>query len=48
MSRNPLRLTDYLGHILESIQKIQNYCDDVDEVEFLSTPMLQDAVIRNS
>ena len=47
MSRDPLRLTDYLGHILESIQKIQTYCDDVDEVGFLANPMLQDAVIRN-
>ena len=47
MSRDPLRLTDYLGHILESIRKIQTYCSDVDEVGFLGTPMLQDAVIRN-
>jgi uncharacterized protein with HEPN domain len=31
MSRYPLRLADYLGHILDAIKQIQNYCEDVDE-----------------
>jgi hypothetical protein len=26
MSRDPLRLGDYLGHILDAIKQIQNYC----------------------
>ena len=47
MSRDPLRLADYLGHILESISHIQNYCEDIDEVSFLKNRMVQDAVIRN-
>lgn len=47
MSRDPLRLGDYLDHILEAIRKISTYCADVDEVEFLINTMLQDAVIRN-
>ena len=47
MSRDPLRLGDYLGHILEAISQIQNYCDDLDEVTFLKNRMIQDAVIRN-
>jgi uncharacterized protein with HEPN domain len=47
MSRDPLRLGDYLDHILEAIRKISTYSADVDEVEFLSNTMLQDAVIRN-
>ncbi len=47
MSRDPLRLADYLGHILESISQIQNYCEDIDEVSFLENRMVQDAVIRN-
>ena len=47
MSRDPLRLRDYLGHILEAISQIQNYCEDIDEVSFLTTRMIQDAVIRN-
>ena len=47
MSRDPLRLGDYLGHILEAISQIQNYCKDLDEVTFLKNRMIQDAVIRN-
>jgi uncharacterized protein with HEPN domain len=30
MSRDPLRLGDYLDHILEAIRKISTYCADVD------------------
>ncbi|MEK6982024.1 MAG: DUF86 domain-containing protein [Candidatus Micrarchaeota archaeon] len=37
----------YLSHILESINKINNYLDGVDKEEFLDTNMLKDAVIRN-
>jgi len=47
MSRDPLRLRDYLGHILEAISQIHKYCEDIDEVSFLSNRMIQDAVIRN-
>ena len=47
MSRDPLRLNDYLGHILEAISRIHEYLEDVDEVEFLSNHLIQDAVIRN-
>ena len=47
MSRDPLRLRDYLGHILEAISQIQCYCEDIDEVSFLTNRMIQDAVIRN-
>ena len=47
MIRDPLRLGDYLGHILEAISQIKNYCEDIDEVTFLKNRMIQDAVIRN-
>ena len=47
MSRDPLRLGDYLGHILEAISQIQSYCEGIDEVSFLTNRMIQDAVIRN-
>jgi uncharacterized protein with HEPN domain len=47
MSRDPLRLRDYLGHILEAISQIHKYCEDIDEVSFLNHRMIQDAVIRN-
>ena len=32
MSRGPQRLPDYLGHILEAIERIQRYVQDIDEV----------------
>ena len=47
MSRDPLRTADYLRHILEAIARIQKYCDDMDEVAFLSSDLVQDAVVRN-
>lgn len=47
MSRDPQRLPDYLGHILEAIERIHTYVEDVDEVGFLSSKIVQDAVIRN-
>ncbi|MFN9194741.1 MAG: DUF86 domain-containing protein [Pseudomonadota bacterium] len=47
MSRDPQRLPDYLGHILEAIERIQTYVADVDEVGFLASKIIQDAVIRN-
>ena len=47
MSRDPLRLRDYLGHILEAVSQIHKYCEDIDEVSFLANRMIQDAVIRN-
>ena len=47
MSRDPQRLPDYLGHILEAIERIHAYVADVDEVGFLSSKIVQDAVIRN-
>jgi uncharacterized protein with HEPN domain len=47
MSRDRQRLHDYLGHILEAIERIDRYTDDMDEVAFLQDEMAQDAVIRN-
>ena len=47
MSRDPLRLADYLGHILEAITQIQTYCEDIDEVSFITNRLIQDAVVRN-
>lgn len=47
MSRDPLRLPDYLGHIREAIERIYRYCEGIDEAGFLNDSMVQDAVIRN-
>ncbi|MCX2863582.1 DUF86 domain-containing protein [Paucibacter sp. PLA-PC-4] len=47
MSRHPQRLSDYLGHILDAIDRILRYTADLDEAGFLASEMVQDAVIRN-
>ena len=47
MSNNQQRLIDYLGHILEAIERIQRYTEECDEATYLRSEMLQDAVIRN-
>lgn len=48
MSRTDiLRVPDYLGHILEAIERIHLYIEDIDEVAFLEDKKTQDAVIRN-
>jgi len=47
MSHDAQRLADYLGHILEAIERIDRYTEDIDEVAFLQNEMAQDAVIRN-
>jgi uncharacterized protein with HEPN domain len=47
MKSGQQRLPDYLGHILEAIERIGRYTDDIDENGFLQDEMAQDAVIRN-
>jgi uncharacterized protein with HEPN domain len=47
MTRDKLRLANYLAHILEAIERIERYTGDISEVEFLENEMTQDAVIRN-
>jgi uncharacterized protein with HEPN domain len=47
MSHDQQRLIDYLGHILEAIERIHGYVEDVDEVRFLENTMVQDAIVRN-
>ena len=42
-----LRLADYLGHIVESIDRIQRYVSELDEQGFLRDEKSQDAVVRN-
>lgn len=41
------RLPDYLDHILDAIDRIFRYVEDVDEPGFLVDAKTQDAVIRN-
>ena len=42
-----MRLADYLSHIIEAMDRIAIYTDDMSETSFLKTTMVQDAVIRN-
>lgn len=42
-----LRLSDYLGHIVQAIDRIQRYVDDMTEPTFFLDEKTQDAVIRN-
>lgn len=42
-----LRLSIYLQHILQAIERIEDYVADCDEVVFLQDLKTQDAVIRN-
>lgn len=45
--RDAQRLADYLGHILQAIERINRYTEDMGEIVFLEDEMAQDAVIRN-
>jgi len=47
MSHDRHRLGDYLDHILEAIDRIDRYTEDMTEATFLENQMVQDAVIRN-
>ena len=47
MTKDEQRLADYLAHILEAIERIEEYVSDIDEVAFLENKLVQDAVIRN-
>lgn len=42
-----LRAMDYLGHIVEAIDRIHRYVEDMTEVTFLDNEKTQDAVVRN-
>jgi uncharacterized protein with HEPN domain len=42
-----LRLTEYLGHIVQATDRIQRYVSDMTESIFLLDEKTQDAVIRN-
>lgn len=42
-----LRAMDYLGHIVEAIDRIQRYVEDMTELTFLDDEKTQDAVVRN-
>lgn len=47
MADDLLRVTEYLGHILQAIGRIKRYTAGMDETAFLGDELVQDAVIRN-
>jgi len=47
MSRDPLRLADYLGHVAEAIERITRYTENMTLGQFSSDELVQDAVTRN-
>ena len=47
MTRDQQRLADYLAHIVEAIERIERYTEDMGAAEFLNNLLVQDAVIRN-
>ena len=50
MTRDAQRLVDYLGHILEAIERIEHYVADLDEMGFLqqTRPRRGDSQFRDS
>jgi uncharacterized protein with HEPN domain len=47
MSRHPERAQDYLEHILEALERIQQYTAGKSAFDFMADTLLQDAVLRN-
>lgn len=47
MSNKAPRLPDYLGHIVEAIDRIESYIGDTPKADFKKNQLLIDAVIRN-
>ena len=45
--KDQLRLADYLHHMVEAIDRIFLYTEDIDEAGFLTDSKTQDAIIRN-
>lgn len=47
MNAKPARISSYLGHIHEAIERIETYIPGMTAEQFGSNRMVQDAVIRN-
>jgi len=47
MSKDKQRLIDYLTHMLQAIERITRYTEQLNEVAFLQNDLVQDPVIRN-
>lgn len=47
MTREKLRLPDYLRHILEAVARVTRYSENMDKSVFEANELVQDAIIRN-
>lgn len=47
MSKDSLRIPDYVDHLLQALRRIERYTETMDETMFLEDQKTQDAVIRN-
>lgn len=47
MRKGEQRLADFLAHMLQAMERISRYTDQLDEVAYLQNELVQDAVIRN-
>jgi uncharacterized protein with HEPN domain len=47
VNKHEFRAKDYLLHMLEATDRALEYTANVSEAEFLASPMMQDAVVRN-
>lgn len=47
MSKEKLRLSDFLQHVQDAIERVDRYTSPVIEADFLNNEMVSDAVIRN-
>lgn len=47
MTKDSLRVSDYLSHILQAIERIHRYTESMSEAEFLESELVQDGVVRN-
>jgi len=47
MSKEIRHVSEYLGHILQAISRIEMYTSGMDSGSFMNNPMAQDAVLRN-
>ena len=47
MTRHEFRLRDYIEHMSEALQRVEEYTSGKTQLEFLSNRLIQDAVMRN-
>lgn len=48
MSKDKLRVSDYLDHMLDAIERIRRYTLGMTESAFLENEQVQDAVLRDN